>query len=110
MYMLQHVYRTMNHTRPGWNIKSFHNTETVLSLHNHFPMSCLGGSCKNYAVETREAQMQHYRGDCMKTLKSCDSFRRTEVRDTAIWKFKEPLVAAASAALRTMGFIRDVDG
>ncbi|ENN71839.1 hypothetical protein YQE_11458, partial [Dendroctonus ponderosae] len=105
MHMLQHVYRTKNFTKPGQYVKCFHNTEKVLTLHNHFPLSCLGSGCTSYPIETTDAQLQHYRADCVKTLKkSCEEFRKTSVMDTTIWKFKEPLIQRVSSTLKTLGF------
>lgn len=108
MHMLQHVYRAKNFTKPGQYVKCFHNTEKVLTLHNHFPLACLGSSCTSYAIETTDAQLHHYRADCVKTLKkSCEEFRKISVMDTTIWKFKEPLIARVSSTLRTLGFFNN---
>ncbi|CAH0549322.1 unnamed protein product [Brassicogethes aeneus] len=105
MHMLQHVYRTRNFTKPGQYVKCFHNTEKVLTLHNHFPLSCLGSGCTSYPIDTADAQLHHYRADCVKTLKkSCEEFRKTSVMDTTIWKFKEPLVERVSKTLKNLGF------
>lgn len=104
-HMLQHVYRAKNFTKPNQYVKCFHNTERVLTLHNHFPLSCLSGSCTSYPIETTDAQLQHYRADCVKTLKkSCDEYKKNSVMDTTIWKYKEPLVARVSSTLRTLGY------
>lgn len=46
MHMLQHTNRAANFTKPNQYIKCFHNPERVLTLHNHFPLACLGGPCK----------------------------------------------------------------
>ncbi|GLV36768.1 uncharacterized protein CBL_02397 [Carabus blaptoides fortunei] len=87
MHMLQHVYRAKNFTKPNQYVKCFHNTERVLTLHNHFPLSCLAGSCTSYPIETTDAQLQHYRADCVKTLKkSCELFKSNSVMDTTIWR------------------------
>ncbi|CAH1962938.1 unnamed protein product [Acanthoscelides obtectus] len=105
MHMLQHVYRTKNFTKPGQYVKCFHNTEKVLTLHNHFPLSCLGSGCTSYPIETTDAQLHHYRADCVKTLKkSCEEFRKTSVMDTTIWKFKEPLISRVTNTLKTLGY------
>ncbi|XP_028144962.1 uncharacterized protein LOC114338558 isoform X1 [Diabrotica virgifera virgifera] len=105
MHMLQHVYRTKNFTKPGQYVKCFHNTDKVLTLHNHFPLSCIGSGCTSYAIETVDAQLHHYRADCVKTLKkTCEEFRKTRVMDTTIWKFKDPLVNRVTKTLRTLGF------
>ncbi|XP_018323544.1 uncharacterized protein LOC108735849 [Agrilus planipennis] len=105
MHMLQHVYRTKNFTKPGQYVKCFHNTERVLVLHNHFPLACLGGACRSYAIETSDAQMHHYRADCVKTLsKACNDFKKNSVMDTTVWKFKDPLIQRATTTLRTLGY------
>ena len=36
------IGRSANYTPPGHYVKCFHNTEHVLTLHNHFPTRCLG--------------------------------------------------------------------
>ena len=36
------LIRSANYTPPGHYAKCFHNTEHVLTLHNHFPTRCLG--------------------------------------------------------------------
>ena len=111
MHMLQHVYRSKEFTKPGHYVKSFYNPETVLTLHNHFPLACLGGSCSSYSIETTDAQLQHYRADCVRELKkSCEDFRQNSVVDTTIWKFKENLITRTSDTLKKLGFLgsRDV--
>lgn len=106
MHMLQHVYRTRNFTKPGQYVKAFHETERVLALHNHFPLACLGGACSSYPLETRHARLQHYRADCVTALsKSCKELSEAPVRDTALWRWREPLVARAAAVLRALGFL-----
>ncbi|CAB3369777.1 uncharacterized protein LOC135935988 [Cloeon dipterum] len=107
MHMLQHVYRSKNFTKPGQYVKCFHNPERVLTLHNHFPLACLGSGCTSYPVNTSDAQLQHYRADCVKTLKkSCTEFRQNSTLDTTIWKYTDKLVAATTDTLRRLGFFR----
>lgn len=105
MHMLQHVYRSKNFTKPNQYVKCFHNPERALTLHNHFPLACLSSGCTSYAIETADAQLQHYRADCVRTLKkTCTEYRQNSVIDTTIWKFKEALIARVSDTLRTLGF------
>ncbi|XP_031347648.1 uncharacterized protein LOC116174011 [Photinus pyralis] len=105
MHMLQHVYRAKNFTKPGAYVKCFHNTEKVLILHNHFPFACLGSGCTTYPINTADAQLQHYRADCVDDLKQkCEGFKNNSVMDVTIWKFKQPLIARVSTALRTLGY------
>lgn len=106
LHMLQHVYRSQNFTKPNQYVKCFHNPERALILHNHFPLACLGSGCTSYGIETTDAQLQHYRADCVKTLKkSCTEYRQKSVLDTTIWKFKEKLILHTTVALKTLGFL-----
>ncbi|CAL8105281.1 unnamed protein product [Orchesella dallaii] len=106
LHMLQHVYRSRNYTKPGQYVKCFHNPERVITLHNHFPLACLNGSCTSYPVGTDLAQLQHYRADCVRALKNCDKdYRRNSLLDTTIWKYKDALIDRAGRVLRYLGFI-----
>jgi len=108
MHMARHVYRSANYTKPGQYVKCFHNPEKALILHNHFPLGCLGGICTSYPVDPSVAHLQHYRRDCVSTLKkSCDrDFKNVSVIDTTIWKFNEPLIKATTDSLANLGFFR----
>lgn len=105
LHMLQHVHRAQNYTKPNQYVKCFHNPERVLTLHNHFPLACLGGACHSFPVDTEDAQLQHYRADCVKTLKkSCDDFKENSVEDTTIWKYKDELIRRSVRTLEKLGF------
>lgn len=105
MHMLQHVYRSKNFTKPNQYVKCFHNPERALILHNHFPLACLSSGCTSYAIETTDAQLQHYRADCVKTLKkSCSQFRNNSIVDKTIWKFKDTLIARTMDVLLSLGY------
>ena len=106
MHMLQHVYRSANYTKPNQYVKCFHNVERIQTLHNHFPLSCLNGTCTSYAVDTEQAHLQHYRADCVSTLKkNCDSeFKQHLIKDTIIWRYKDQLVPRVQAVLKKLGF------
>lgn len=111
MHMLQHVQRAKNYTKPNQYVKCFHNPERVLTLHNHFPIACLGGACHSFPVSTDDAQLQHYRADCVRTLKkSCEEFKENQVRDTTIHKYKEELIQRTRRTLDTLGFFRPSSG
>jgi len=107
MHMLQHVQRSANYTKPNQYVKCFHDVQKILTLHNHFPLSCLKGACKSYAVDPETAHLQHYRADCVSTLKkSCDSeFKQHLVKDTAIWRYKDDLIPRVNDVLRKLRFI-----
>lgn len=105
MHMLQHVYRSKNFTKPNQYVKCFHNPERVVTLHNHFPLACLGAGCTSYPIDTEDAQLQHYRADCVKSLKkSCLQYRENSVMDTTIWRYKDKLVERVTKTLETLGF------
>ncbi|XP_063595892.1 uncharacterized protein LOC134772748 isoform X1 [Penaeus indicus] len=106
MHMLQHVYRSRNYTKPGQYVKCFHDPGRVLTLHNHFPLSCLGGGCSSYAIDTEDAHLQHYRADCVTTLKkSCSTeYKNHTILDTTIWRYREPLVGRVTDTLVRLGF------
>lgn len=105
MHMLQHVVRATNYTKPNQYVKCFHNPERVLTLHNHFPLACLGGTCQSFPISTEDAQLQHYRADCVRTLKkSCEDFKEHREEDTTIWKYKDELVDRTMKTLDKLGF------
>ncbi|XP_043231431.1 uncharacterized protein LOC122386359 [Amphibalanus amphitrite] len=106
MHMLQHVKRSLNYTKPGHYIKCFHRTDRVIALHNHFPLACLGG-CLSYSINTSDAQLQHYRADCVGPLrKTCElEYKKNAVVDTSIWRFKEELITRSTRTLVTLGFL-----
>eukprot|EP00092_Neocalanus_flemingeri_P040314 GFUD01043909.1.p1 GENE.GFUD01043909.1~~GFUD01043909.1.p1 ORF type:complete len:570 (+),score=158.65 GFUD01043909.1:188-1897(+) len=106
LHMMQHVYRSANYTKPGQYVKCFHNPEKALILHNHFPLGCLGGVCTSYPVDTSLAHLQHYRQDCVSTLKkSCkNDFKSVSVKDTTIWRWKDAVIQRTTEALSKLGF------
>ncbi|KAA0185023.1 hypothetical protein HAZT_HAZT000208 [Hyalella azteca] len=105
MHIFQHVHRAMNHTKPGYYIKAFHNPQRVMTLHNHYPLACIGGSCSPFSISTEDAQLQHYRGDCVADLKkSCDYFKNYTVRDETIWRHKSPIISRVTETLHNLGF------
>ncbi|KAK4872699.1 hypothetical protein RN001_014728 [Aquatica leii] len=102
MHILNHINRDPNITQPGYNIKSFHNTETVLSLHNHYPVACLRGYCENYPIDPIDALMFHYKRKPIETYKE---FLNTSIKDDTIWKYKNTLIEKTTKALKEMGFL-----
>ena len=106
LHMMQHVYRSANYTKPGQYVKCFHNPEKVLILHNHFPLGCLGGVCTSYPVNTTMGHLQHYRADCVNTLKkSCASvYKNVSVIDTTIWRYKAEMISRTTDSLTKLGF------
>ncbi|KAA0183257.1 hypothetical protein HAZT_HAZT008750 [Hyalella azteca] len=107
MHMFQHVYRAKNHTQPGYYIKCFHNPERVLTLHNHYPLSCLNVPCISYSIDIEDAQLQHYRADCVAELMGmCAEYRNSTVRDDTIWRLKNPVISKVTDSLVKLGFFQ----
>ncbi|XP_053617291.1 uncharacterized protein LOC128679223 [Plodia interpunctella] len=104
MHLLQQVYRTRNFTKDGSYVKAFHETDRVLTVHNHFAFACLGG-CWSHSLEKQYVRLQHYKVDCMRAYKECREMRSEPVRDTTLWRWRDPLVARTQAVLRTLGFL-----
>ena len=126
MHMMSHVYRcpflaftrptdigrSANYTPPGHYAKCLHNTEHVLTLHNHYPTRCLGkqlslirvivifillkGGCVGGGVDTSLGHLQHYREFCVADLKKvCDeTYMKHVERDTSVWKWRENVTRA----------------
>ena len=97
------------------NKTCFHNTEHVLTIHNHYPTRCLGkqltlirvivtfillkGGCKAGpgGVDTRLGHLQHYREFCVSDFspKVCDeAYMKHIERDTSVWKWRENVTRA----------------
>lgn len=95
MHMLQHVYRSKKFHERGEYVKGFHNTELVLTLHNHLALTCLGtdDSCNNYAMSITDAKVHHYRWHCVRELRHvCETeYKAHTVADRVIWRYKEEL-------------------
>lgn len=105
MHMLQHVYRVKNFTKPLHYVKCFHDVQKVLTLHNHLPLDCLGHRCSSLSIKTDDAQLQHYRTDCVGDLRNmCEKYKEDVVLDTAIWRYEKGLISRAFKALSEMGF------
>ncbi|MPC21722.1 hypothetical protein E2C01_014718 [Portunus trituberculatus] len=107
MHMLQHLYRASKYTKPTSYIKAFHDPQLVLTMHNHFPFSCLTPSCSHYRIPTEVAHLQHYRVTCVAELrKMCHNFENHTVLDDDILRYKEPLLRGTLRTLRHTGFLQ----
>lgn len=111
MHMMQHLYRARNYTGPGSYVKAFHDPQRVLTLHNHFPFSCLPGGCHGFSIPKEVAHLQHYRRDCVGELRGrCPDFRNHTVLESAMLRLKEPLVRGVLHTLRSLGFLEGGSG
>lgn len=105
MYMLQHVERSVNYSRPGAAVKSLFNTETVLAVHTHYPHFCFNKDpkrfkCNHENLPTNISQSSHYR-DHMDPGTTYNVTRE----DKTIWKYKERLIEAVLETLRDLEFV-----
>ncbi len=101
LHMLRHVYRS---NKTSLHIKSFHNTNYVLTLHNHYPLECLTGQCPNQLVNNSIAQMHHYRDDCTSDLKHVceEKYKNHSVLDPSLWRFKDSIIKQVDIAMNTL--------
>ena len=104
MFFLQKVYRAANFSGVGIGSKSFQSTELVLTMHNHFPLECVG---KNYVdflyVSEEDAKLQHYRRDCENYPKEeCDSFKQNTVKDLTLWRFKDEIITNFNKSIKAL--------
>ncbi|KAL7012492.1 hypothetical protein ACKWTF_014883 [Chironomus riparius] len=94
LYFLPNIYRANNFTKNGGNAKTFMKMDRVLTVHNHFPFSCLDDQndfkCKRFGVAREDGQLSHYRVNC--TNKECKESIDDPVRDESLWKFKDEIV------------------
>ncbi|XP_059479782.1 uncharacterized protein LOC132199227 [Neocloeon triangulifer] len=109
MHILQNVVRRVDPSPPGYYVKSFHSTETVFALHNHYSRSYLAesGSAVDwgeyYEFGLHEAQLQHY---CVRKLKpDCQVQPANQTADTSALKYQDRLIAATRRALRNVGIL-----
>lgn len=107
MKILRNVYRAANYTKPGHYAKCFHDPQLILTLHNHFPFSCLGSYCKFQGIHTDDAHLQHYRHDCVGELsKSCLYFKNHTVKDTTVNIYKKDLIKNVINTLKYLEFLK----
>ncbi len=99
LHMMRHVYRSPEYTI---HVKSFHSTEKVLTVHNHFPFNCINAGCHKPKVNTTIAHLQHYRSDCPSILRNrCETvFKNGTVLDTSIWKYKDRLMKSLKKVVK----------
>lgn len=100
MHMLNHGYRFLNFTKPLHNIKCFHSTQTVISVHNHLAISYFNKSCA-YNFPTNYAQMQHYRNVVPKKEEIFGGL----IWDNNIERFKDPLLERCTKVLQELKLI-----
>ena len=109
MHMLRHLVRSKQHTRVMLP-KTFLRTDSAIKLANcHFPFHCLGGndsSCNVHYLDTELGHLAHYRDGCQDMVsKTCRSYLKDTVEDTAVLRFKDKLIARVQDALQDLQFL-----
>ncbi|XP_070489870.1 uncharacterized protein [Chironomus tepperi] len=102
LYFLPNIYRAANFTPNGGNAKTFMRMDRVLTVHNHFPFSCLDDQndykCKRFGVSREDGQLSHYRVNC--TTKECKTSMEDPERDDSLWKFKDEILENVKSAIK----------
>lgn len=101
MHILQHVYRVKEVMKPGMYIKSFHNTDLVLALHNHFPLYCVD-PCKNLSIDPDKAKLHHYRKTCVGEVKNCSKLKEDKVKDLTLWTYKDKMIGKVTDVVKKL--------
>ena len=101
----QTYFRSAKFNHFGDNLKSFHNPDRVLVVHNHLPLDCLGGACTSFPTTTNIAYLHHHRKTCPSSLKNVcrDQFMNITLRDTSIWRWREAVTRRVNNALSSIG-------
>lgn len=68
---------------------------------------CLQGSCAAYEIDVDDAQLQHYRSDCVTTVhRKCENMTEFFVPDKNIYKYKDDLIKRSLKTLYQLGFLK----
>lgn len=106
LHMMQHVYRSRQYSKKGYFVKCMHSTEKVKTLHNHYPLHCLG-VCYTDTQNVTVGHLQHYRKTCVKEISgSCaKKFRNDTELDNRLWRYKDKVIERTKKTLIKLGFI-----
>lgn len=99
------VHRTANYSKKFHYSKSFFSTEQVVTIHNHYALSCAHREhCKWHEVSTDIARLQHY---CFNKhqVKACMENPKSSVIDPNIWKYHNAIVNRSLTTLEDLDFI-----
>lgn len=78
----------------GVGTKSFISTESCLIIHNHRPMLCLNGGCKEFYVPHKDGHLFHYKTYCGEPVnEDCKGHDFPHApNDTSLWKYREEII------------------
>lgn len=104
--MMRHISRWKHFTLPNRNETYFLNTHKIMSINDHFPLSCIGETCKNLKINASEAKLYHYNIGCLKDENGeCTFFKGQVENDVTLYKYKERLVQQVSNTLQDLGYL-----
>lgn len=102
LYFLSNIFRAANFTPQNGNAKTFMRMDRVLTIHNHFPFSCVDNSnknwCENFKVDREDGQLSHYRHEC--STEECKSSLLHPVGDTTLHKYKDEIISGVMKAVK----------
>lgn len=104
MNFLPRIYRSVNFTKAKSAAKSFQDTERIYSMHNHFPMECIGKAVIDFLmIDENDGQLQHYRKNCNNYPKEeCEDFKNNVVKDLSLWKHKNEILQNVNRTLKAL--------
>lgn len=107
-YMLQHIGRSVNFTKPGSRVKSILVPDEIIVVSIQYAFFCLNHStepsaegtqqCRCWSMPTNVSQLSHYRNNIKE-----DEFKVT-IEDKLIWRYKDDLIKAVQETLDATKF------
>ena len=58
LHMFQHIYRSSRYA--PWNVKCFHDTQKLLTIHNHNPLKCLAQERCSFKATVQQIILRHF--------------------------------------------------
>lgn len=104
--MLQTTTVAKNYERPYvLNVKSFFNTDEVLTLNNHMPYECIG-KCVKKPIPDEIGQLNHYRKKCFYDNRfTCTDNEYTVTENKLFWKYKDEFIKRTNKVLKKINLI-----
>lgn len=88
---LSNIYRAANFTPSGGNAKTFMRMDRILTVHNHFPFTCIHSDyCNLRNVDVSDGRLSHYRVDCVNP--ECEESKSNPVKDTLLWAYRDTIL------------------
>lgn len=107
--MLQTTTEAKNYVYPySVNVKSFFNTDEVLTLNNHMPYKCISGNCVKNEISDVFGQLNHYRKTCF-----YEGFKETGCKESnfdvisnkLFWRYRDEFISRTNKVLKELRLI-----